>query len=159
MPNQLATSSTQVGGSIKKEPSNEEGFDSSPPLLDDSLPHYLIGLMGDIESDEVFDGAHDDTTTDDGKGQKGNYRVLLRTVTVELEREGDARPEADISIDLGTADNERSHSSKHGGSEHTGTSHTSFESQDRNKTKKLRIVVYVNMPFIFTFSSNYEQMP
>lgn len=28
---------------------------------------------------------------------------------------------------------------------------TTFDSQDRNKTKKVRVVVYVNKPFIFTF--------
>jgi len=42
-------------------------------------------------------------------------------------------------------------SSKTRGSEHTATSNASFESQDRNKTKKLRVVVYVNKPFVFVF--------
>jgi hypothetical protein len=128
----------------------DDGSDSSPVMHDDSIGHYLIGLLGDIEKDDI-DVEPDDITTDEGREQGGNFRMLLRTVTVELEREGDARPEADISIDLGTADTARSQSSKHVGSEHTGTSGASYESQDRNKTKKLRIVVYVNKPFIFTF--------
>lgn len=148
---QLTDGTTQANKSIKAiEPSYDDGSDSSPVTHDDSVGHYLIGLMGDIEKDEI-NAEPDDMTTDEGMEQGGNFRMLLRTVTLELEREGDARPETDISIDLGTADNTRSQSSKHGGSEHTGTSHTSFESQDRNKTKKLRIVVYVNKPFIFTF--------
>lgn len=148
---QLTDGATQANRSMKATDSNrDDGSDSSPASHDDSAGHYLIGLMGDIEKDE-FDAEPDDMTTDEGMEQGGNFRMLLRTVTVELEREGDARPETDISIDLGTADNTRSQSSKHGGSEHTGTSYTSFESQDRNKTKKLRIVVYVNKPFIFTF--------
>jgi len=150
LPAQLENGPTQDSKSAKVEPTQEES-DSSPVTFDDSIGHYLIGLMGDIEKDEIEFGEQDDITTDDGGRSCSNYRMLLRTVTVELEREGDARPETDISIDLGVADNGRSHSSKHGGSEHTGTSHTSFESQDRNKTKKLRIVVYVNKPFIFTF--------
>jgi hypothetical protein len=148
---QLTDGATQANKSTTAtDPNYDDGSDSSPVMHDDSVGHYLIGLMGDIEKDDV-DVEPSDTTTDEGTEQGGNFRMLLRTVTVELEREGDARQEADISIDLGTADNARSQSSKHGGSEHTGTSHTSFESQDRNKTKKLRIVVYVNKPFIFTF--------
>lgn len=148
---QLTDGATQANKSITTgDPNYDDGSDSSPVAHDDSVGHYLIGLMGDIEKGDV-DVEPDDITTDEGKEQGGNFRMLLRTVTVELEREGDARPEADISIDLGTADNTRSQSSKHGGSEHTGTSQASFESQDRNKTKKLRIVVYVNKPFIFTF--------
>ena len=147
---QLTDGATQANKLIKAtDPNYDDGSDSSPVTLDDSVGHYLIGLMGDIEKDEV--DAEPDDMTDEGMEQGGNFRMLVRTVTVELEREGDARPEADISIDLGTSDNARSQSSKHGGSERTGTSHTSFESQDRNKTKKLRIVVYVNKPFIFTF--------
>lgn len=149
--NQPSSGATEANKSTKTtDPNYDDGSDSSPVTHDDSVGHYLIGLMGDIEKDEV-DAELDDMTTDGGMEQGGNFRMLLRTVTVELEREGDARPEADISIDLGTADNTRSQSSEHGGSEHTGTSHTSFESQNRNKTKKLRIVVYVKKPFIFTF--------
>lgn len=125
------------------------GSDSSLTPQDESLGHYMIGLMGDIDSDEIVDDKVD--ISEDEDEAKENHRLLLRTVTVELEREGDARAEADISIDLGQADSERNHSSKHGGSERTGTSQTSFESQDRNKTKKLRIVVYVKRPFMFTF--------
>lgn len=141
-----------VDGGKHTAPAYDGGSDSSLTPWDDSVGHYLIGLMGDIESDETIATDLDETTADEDVQKGTNYRLLLRTVTVELEREGDARAEADISIDLGTTDNERSMSSKHGGSEHTGTSHTnSYESQDRNKTKKLRIVVYVNKPFIFTF--------
>jgi len=72
-------------------------------------------------------------------------------LTLELEREEDARAEGEISIDLGVNESEARTSSRHTGSEHTGTSNTSFESQDRNKTKKLRVVVYVNKPFVFVF--------
>ena len=116
----------------------------------DAKGHFLIGLMGDIEAeDEVSTGADPHDSDDhDGKIDPANPRLFLRTLTVELEREGDARAEADISIDLGNAENE-SLSSKHLGSEKTATSSASFESQDRNKTKKLRVVVYVKRPFIF----------
>lgn len=127
-------------------------FETSMYPRDDSVGHYLIGLMGDIEDEEedTID-ANPESTLDESMHTNGcNARLQLRTLTVELEREVDARPEADISIDLGNADNDRI-SSKNSGSEYTGTSNTSFEGQDRNETNKLPVVVYVNKPFIFVF--------
>ncbi|KAE8454080.1 hypothetical protein EG329_007858 [Mollisiaceae sp. DMI_Dod_QoI] len=116
---------------------------------DDSRGHYLIGLMGDVENengdpDDLNPESLNDTNTEDY-----NSRVLLRTLTLELEREEDARAEADISIDLGHSEKEQS--STQTNSEHTGTTVSSYDSQDRNKTKKLRVVVYANRPFIFVF--------
>ena len=119
------------------EPSAYQGNDSGG--------HFLIGLMGDIEDDS---GSPSEPGLDESS--KDNTRVLLRTLTVELERAEDAREEADISIDLGNADN-RPPSSQNAHSEHTTGSGTSFDGQDRNKTKKLQVVVYVNKPFIFVF--------
>lgn len=100
---------------------------------------FLIGLLGDVEEEEASKDENEDDHND---------RVLLRTLTLELEREEDARAEVDISIDLGEIGTS-SKSSRHPGSDRTGTSNASFESQDRNKTKKLRVVVYVKRPFIF----------
>ena len=111
----------------------------------DSVGHYLIGLLGDIEEDDDSE----DVSDNEEQSSTHNSRLLLRTLTVELEREEDARPEKEISIDLGSTDNDR-RSFDHAGSEHTANSKTSFESQDRNKSKKLRVVVYVKKPFIFT---------
>ena len=106
---------------------------------------YLIGLMGSIDEVSQLD-------TEDSPGSRdesgGNDRVVLRTLTLELEREEDARAEVDISIDLGN-NGGPSKSNTHPGSDRTGTSNASFESQDRNKTKKLRVVVYIKRPFIF----------
>jgi hypothetical protein len=111
----------------------------------------MIGLMGDIENE---DGEASEVEPEDPKGRTemdgSNTRLVLRTLTVELEREEDARAEAEISIDLGQNEKGPS-SSKHTGSEHTGTSNGSFEGQYRNKTRKLRVVVYANRPFIFVF--------
>ena len=122
-------------------------------LRDDSLGHYLIGLIGDIEEDDDGDPVDIDPESYmrySKRTENDNKRLLLRTLTVELEREVDARAETEISIDLGQNENDRV-SSITPGSEHTGTSNTSFESQDRNKTKKLRVLVYVNKPFMFVF--------
>lgn len=121
-----------------------DGFDKPYYPSDDSVGHYLVGLLGDVEAEPNSNGSADES------GEGSGTRVVVRTVTVELEREGDARDEKDISIDLSTAEADVV-SSKAGSSQHTGTSHaSSFEGQDRNKTKKLRIVVYCRKPFIYT---------
>ena len=153
---------TTAGGTLadfSKAANKDAAVTGSPPkpLMhppDDSLGHFLIGLMGSIEDGDDEDLGDEDPESFMRYGvETGSYnaRLVLRTLTLELEREEDARAEAEISIDLGANDNEPNSSSKHAGSEHTGTSNTSFESQDRNKTKKLRVVVYVNRPFIFVF--------
>jgi len=125
-------------------------LESSIPR-NDSSGHYIIGLMGDIENEDgEAPEAESQHPKDHANVEENNTRLVLRTLTVELEREEDARAETEISIDLGQNEQKPS-SSKLAGSEHTGTSNASFESQDRNKTKKLRVVVYTNRPFIFVF--------
>ncbi|KAI1501500.1 hypothetical protein F5X99DRAFT_201714 [Biscogniauxia marginata] len=110
--------------------------------------HFLIGLMGDVEEigigkqDEVreqSDSAFDDVVY--------NSRVLLRTLTVELEN--DDRPEAELAQDLGSQQTELT-TSQSGGKDWMDPN-SRFDSQDRNKTKKMRVVVYVSKPFIYTF--------
>jgi hypothetical protein len=126
-------------------------FETSLIPRNDSSGHYMIGLMGDIENEDgETSEAEPQIPNDHANPEEYNARLVLRTLTVELEREEDARAETEISIDLGQNE-QRPPSSKLAGSEHTGTSNASFESQDRNKTKKLRVVVYVNRPFIFVF--------
>ncbi|KAL2073718.1 hypothetical protein VTL71DRAFT_11044 [Oculimacula yallundae] len=126
-------------------------IESSPyATKKESAGHYLIGLLGDIENDD--DEPSEAGSLEEGQdhsNEDSNSRLLLRTITVELEREEDARKEADISIDLGGSS--KGSSTKVGTSERSGASLASYESQDRNKTKKLRTVVYVNKPFIFVF--------
>jgi hypothetical protein len=143
---------TSVDGNTPESPTNGKSLahiDPSPTLeADDSIGHYLIGLSGDFEAEELSD-SEQDSASETSEHSK-DRRTMLRILTVELEREGDARAEKDISIDLSSTGTSGI-SSKHGGSERTETSVNSFESQDRNKTKKLRVVVYVAKPFIFTF--------
>ncbi|OIW28840.1 hypothetical protein CONLIGDRAFT_558944, partial [Coniochaeta ligniaria NRRL 30616] len=106
---------------------------------DDAAGHYLIGLMGDVEDP----GA----ATDDHPEESGhNSRILLRTLTVELESESTDKPESQMSHDLGSNDTELAPQPP----KQTST----FDSQDRNKTRKVRVVVYVNKPFIFVFLFN-----
>ncbi|RAL64423.1 hypothetical protein DID88_001899 [Monilinia fructigena] len=86
------------------------------PEFDDSKGHYLVGLMGDIEA-EIPTPVIPNAADDEFEGQ--NSRLVLRTVTVELEREEDARQEADISIDHSGVGSLFRHNS---GSERTGIS-------------------------------------
>ncbi|KAI5922725.1 hypothetical protein F4810DRAFT_249898 [Camillea tinctor] len=111
--------------------------------------HYLIGLLGDVEeigagseqeeSREQSDCASDDT--------EYNSRVLLRTLTVELEHGN--RPEAEFTQDLGSQQKELTTTKS--GHRDSMDPNSRFDSQDRNKTTKMRVVVYVNKPFIYTF--------
>jgi hypothetical protein len=96
---------------------------------DDSRGHYLIGLLGDLEEE-----TEDDDPLDSGDdGHKS--RLLVRTLTVELEHVDDARPLTDIGLGQENS--------------HTGGAPSKVESQVQGKFKKLRVVVYVNRPFIF----------
>ena len=146
-PPPLPQEEVQIPKPLVQHPDSNDspnGFDKPYYPADDSVGHYLVGLLGDVESEDP-----NSSSSADESGESSNTRVVVRTVTVELEREGDARDEKDISIDLSTA--EADVSSKAGSSQHTGTSHaSSFEGQDRNKTKKLRIVIYCKQPFIYT---------
>lgn len=153
---ETASSSAQDGVLSDNDTRSDGGqkhgdeLNSFPYPSDDSVGHFLIGLIGNIE-DEAFNAPAAQASAENLAEVPENYRTSLRTLTVELERESDARAENELSIELGTGDSERVNP-KTGGSEHTGTStHASFESQDRNKTKRLRVVVYANKPFIFTF--------
>lgn len=123
--------------------------------VNDSDGHFLVGLLGDLESEEDDEDRDDSVLAGLASDEEGDKRILLRTVTVELERAQDARPEANISIDFGNDD--RRAVSSHQGSSHlseqtnqSGGS-VSYEIQDRNKTKKLRIIVYVKRPFVYAF--------
>ncbi|TGO26542.1 hypothetical protein BPAE_0057g00180 [Botrytis paeoniae] len=124
---------------------NTTGTSTPTQEPDDSKGHYLVGLMGDMDSETTLlvDSNDED---EDLEGQ--SHRLVLRTLTVELEREEDARQEADISIDYSDFGTSFKNAS---GSERTGHSNASFESQDRNKVKKLRVVAYASKPFIFIF--------
>ncbi|TVY87732.1 Vacuolar fusion protein-like protein [Lachnellula willkommii] len=131
----------------KASPASQPTISKVSTSKSDSVGHYLIGLMGGIEDEhDNEEESTEDCPIDSTEGE--NPRLVLRTLTLESEREEDARAKGEISIDLGSTGNENM-SSKHTSSEHTSTSNASFETQDRNKAKKLRVVVYVYKPFIF----------
>jgi hypothetical protein len=117
---------------------------------DDAAGHYLIGLMGEVEDGDTGSGSEDAPLHDDIEAEY-NSRTVLRTVIVEIESEGEDRPESTVTKDLGSQDKELAQRRVDSQGNLRDISDSAFDSQDRNKTKKLRVVVYVNKPFIFTF--------
>ena len=114
--------------------------------VDHAQGHYLIGLRGEVEDSGT--DTDDRFSVDTGEH---NSRTMLRTLTVELESEGRARSESQVTKDLGSHDQELATSAPDAEGGTTEPANSSFDSQDRNKTKKVRVVVYVNKPFVFTF--------
>ncbi|KAI1431272.1 hypothetical protein GGR50DRAFT_680218 [Xylaria sp. CBS 124048] len=118
----------------------------------DASGHFLIGLLGDL--DEVESGGGESQANnppnDDSGASTYNSRIPLRTLTVELE--GPEPADVEIVKDLGSQSTELTETkSAEAGSSRSSSSKSQFDSQDRNKTQKMRVVVYVNKPFIFTF--------
>lgn len=195
-----------MGGSSQPAEKQEKVEDQKPkkPPKDNQ---FLIGLMGDLEGTPATspDGEPIDPFEEDS-----NSRLLLRTLTVEIESEGENRRASQFQQDFGSHDTELAQTEPQGTSTGTVTvtdddghrrvttvttanspastlktgsaasksvkypgtgsvptsslgskgsagttgitsAATSFDSQDRNKTKKLRVVVYVMRPFIFVF--------
>ncbi|XDG04543.1 hypothetical protein ABKA04_004158 [Annulohypoxylon sp. FPYF3050] len=102
------------------------------------------GLLGDVEEASTVEPTENKEQSDSSPDESEyNSRVLLRTLVVELEHT--KRHEDEMTRDFGSQDNEPAMRKSSQGS----PSH--FDSQDRNKTDKVRVVVYVNKPFIYTF--------
>ncbi|KAL7623480.1 hypothetical protein AAE478_007162 [Parahypoxylon ruwenzoriense] len=139
---------TTPGETSKKDKAPSDDSHRPSKALSVDSGHYLIGLLGDVEeAGSVVD--HDESMEQSdslSRDVEYNSRVLLRTLTIELE--GASRPETEIAQDLGSLDNELTAEPNRRGSLNS-TSH--FDNQDRNKAKKVRVVVYVNKPFIYTF--------
>ena len=103
--------------------------------------HYLIGLKGEIEEGTTGDAS----TASDDEDTEHNSRTVLRTVNVELETGSEDQPEATIVKDF------QHPASAFTQSQVVGNMVPGYNSHDLNKAKKLRVVVYVNTPFMFTF--------
>jgi hypothetical protein len=119
-----------------------------PHKPSDASGHYLIGLLGDMEesnADEAGRGIQPDN--DDVETSEYNSRIIVRTLTVELD--GEERAEAQQVEDLGSQSTELA-SPESSNTDHTNPN-SQFNGQDGNKTQKMRVVVYVNRPFIFVF--------
>ena len=139
-------STSQPSQSVKE---SKAPADRRPSMVDDTAGHFLIGLTGEVEEDE-YEDLEESRFHDSLDESEYNSRTMLRTVTVELESVGLNRRDSQKVQALGSQETEvAEHDGDHGEIPETITA--SFQSQDSNKTKKLRVVVYVNKPFIFTF--------
>jgi hypothetical protein len=111
----------------------------------EAVGHYLIGLKGEIDQD--YSGS-DSASSDDAGDGESNSRTVLRTVNIELESEALDRPEAITVRDF------EHPASALIQSQVVGNMIPGYDSHDLNKAMKLRVVVYVNRPFMFTFLFN-----
>ena len=145
---------TPLPGSPDESVRSSENTASSPkPRKVVSTGHYLIGLIGDIEevdSESEPQVAHTSGDGDDEEGE-ANSRTSLRTVTVELEPRGEGPFESETTKDSGGRDPELATSTSEADKIVAGIPGTHFESLDQNQAHRLRVVVYVNRPFMFTF--------
>ncbi|KAH6891399.1 hypothetical protein B0T10DRAFT_485192 [Thelonectria olida] len=107
--------------------------------------HYLIGLKGEIEEEEHGTNDGDGSASSEGSGAEYNARTSLRTIHLELESESIDRPESTTIRDFGHPTRSMTQSQV------TGNMLPGYNTHDLNKTMKLRVVVYVNRPFIFVF--------
>ncbi|KAF7536194.1 hypothetical protein G7054_g4723 [Neopestalotiopsis clavispora] len=119
-----------------------EARSSSRQSAKEAAGHFLIGLQGDVDDDGSVDSADSDQ-------EQLESRTRLRTLTVELEKEAHDLSEAEKTQDLGSGDHELRATKS--GRKNPMDSNANFDSQDRNKTKRMRVVVYVSKPFIYTF--------
>lgn len=139
---------TASGNTSKKDTISSDDSRRPSKALSIDSGHYLIGLLGDVEERGSVD--HDDSREQSDcpiEDIEYNSRVLLRTLTVELENA--ERPEAEITRDLGSPNHELT--AKAASLKGSLKDSAYFDSQDRNKTQKVRVIVYVNKPFIYTF--------
>ncbi|KAK3360301.1 hypothetical protein B0T25DRAFT_126892 [Lasiosphaeria hispida] len=135
-----------------REAAGNSGEVSGPqkPPRDADSGRFLVGLVGDVDEVEKT-SEQDDQSSPDQAEDAPNSRILVRTISVELEAEALNRSESTVTKDLGSHDTELTSQRVDTEGRITEAANTSFDSQDRNKTKKLRVIVYVARPFIFIF--------
>ncbi|KAI8279726.1 hypothetical protein K4K59_008837 [Colletotrichum sp. SAR11_240] len=125
---------------------NPFGKAPKPKVMDDDAGHFLIGLMGDVEDSGESDENERGTGAENPDTVESNSRTMLRTVHIELEKTEKDQTEAAFTKDLGSLTNEITPLGAN-----AVNSNPLFGNQDSNKASKLRVIVYINKPFIFTF--------
>ncbi|KAG6319609.1 hypothetical protein E4U44_006881 [Claviceps purpurea] len=158
-PTTTATATPTVPSKLSQETSSPRSPPqaSTPPHVRPHPPqhiafetqgHYLIGLKGSIEDDAgVY--VSDSSASDSASSDPNNVRTVLRTVNVELEHKPSTRPDATIVHDFREFEPSGSVQTQAPIAEDMRPG--CYHSHDLNKAEKLRVVVYVNRPFIFTF--------
>lgn len=136
---------TQTSTSTKQE-AQTESSDRALPHRSDDHGHYLIGLLGDLDEPNAREG-NTGQAENDPETSEYNSRILVRTLTVELDNANQV--DAQQVKDLGSHNTELTLTTS--GATDYMNPHSQFDSQDRNKTQKMRVVAYVNKPFVFVF--------
>ncbi|EXV02328.1 DUF1712 domain protein [Metarhizium robertsii] len=130
-PNNTATPSTSPTTSRPKFPKRSSS--------DAAHGHYLIGLKGSISEPPS------DSESSSASSTHNNSRTLLRTINIELDSKSSPQPSTTIIKDFTHPASPLTQSQV------AGNFLPGYTSHDLNKSEKLRVVVYVNRPFIFTF--------
>ncbi|OAQ97109.1 hypothetical protein LLEC1_05838 [Akanthomyces lecanii] len=145
----LSGSSTEQPGDEKEHPASKTGDGAAPkrPPMPKQTPsqeaagHYLIGLKGEIE--EAHDGGYDDGgAASDESESEHDSRTVLRTIHVELE-DNDTSGQPRQPTDTGGATLTEA--------QMRGNLRPGASVRENSKSEKLRVVVYVNRPFVFVF--------
>ncbi|PHH61743.1 hypothetical protein CDD81_7990 [Ophiocordyceps australis] len=134
--------SQQPGSQARGEAPAEHGGKEA----EEAAGHYLIGLRGEIEEgwNEASGGA---SSWSSGSEAEHNSRTVVRTVYVELEHGAwsSQRSEETMVRDLSQP------ASQVTAWQVASNMVPGAHSLDSNKTDKLRVVVYVNRPFVYAF--------
>ncbi|KAL5114301.1 hypothetical protein ACEQ8H_007821 [Pleosporales sp. CAS-2024a] len=101
-------------------------------LRQENKGYFLIGLKGDMDNPDVVDDENDD---------EWNYRIPLRTVHVEVIHKDDSSTSTSVETDEIIMPWERP----------TFERELSSDSKGEDGLSRLRPVVYVHRPFIYTF--------
>ncbi|KAH6609551.1 hypothetical protein Trco_002897 [Trichoderma cornu-damae] len=142
----------QVADDDKSHGKSASGPRAKPPRQPSALQssgRYLIGLKGDMEEDATMEnGAEGAPGSDDADDDESNSRTVLRTLHVELESSAaEDRPDGVVVRDFEqSADPPTESREAAGDTLLPGDGPHAVEAAE-----KLRVVVYVNKPFVFTF--------
>lgn len=114
---------------LDPQPEDEELAEAPIRQVFDKSPGcFLVGLQGDVENEEAHESVPGEAAVDDSTW---NERIFIRSLYVSLARSSERLP-GDVSA------------SSMASSIRSGTSASSA-------AKRLRVVIYVHQPFIFTF--------
>lgn len=146
----LSGTSSEQYGDRKEPPASKTGHLTAPkrPPMPKQSPsqeaagHYLIGLKGEIE--EAHDGGHDDGAAESDESEsEHDSRTVLRTIHVELEDNDLSGQPSQEATDTGGATLAEL--------QMRGNLLPGAGALENSKSEKLRVVVYVNRPFVFIF--------
>ena len=118
--------------------------------LEQSIGRFLVGLSGDLENTEFDPDPADDPEPSFGSQSK---RIYIRTITVQLSESHTVRSRRESSPRRDFSRSVSRHSKQNNELQDPKTSGAaSVDGVEPNTvTQKVRVVVYIHQPFIFTF--------